>query len=416
MPVMSVPLGRSQRQAKNIEALGGGGKPTVIRWKGENMMRAHSIRAVAKRILHLSKALDLVKINIIGPPSTGKSELLYALAHLMHTNKTVPYTVKYFTREELLDMEKTVKGLNHANYILGFDDISFLGATSDSQRILKMQKVLSEIRHLTTGDVKVVCFFLFHYGTAVPPFLRQSNMWFYTEIGSEELKHALLTVGRGGTRRVHEFRRLVHAAQNTDKFGYKLGKKQQFTYKYRKPFAPVLCFDGDRTRHAVYPMRTWIQPACDQCNSARHKPQSQLNMREFKRAVTKRFGESTVKTALRQILWTLGYAAYRDEVNRCIHWTKEYTKECDFDPKVLAAEFGLPLHHYAAKRHAHVRSLPVPQKPGEVQEEEGGGGGQEPATYCDVDAVSPEVKPDEPVTFCSIEEDAPDVEDKVPVA
>ena len=47
--------------------------PVTITWKGEPMIRNQSIRASVDEILKMSNILDVVKINIIGNPSTGKT-------------------------------------------------------------------------------------------------------------------------------------------------------------------------------------------------------------------------------------------------------------------------------------------------------------------------------------------------------
>ena len=45
--------------------------PTVLKWKGVNMIRVHSLRATVKEVIQVSKSLDVVHIGIIGNPGTG---------------------------------------------------------------------------------------------------------------------------------------------------------------------------------------------------------------------------------------------------------------------------------------------------------------------------------------------------------
>ena len=49
--------------------------PVTIEWNGQRMIRNHSIRAAVREILTISESLDVVKINIIGNPGTGKTTL-----------------------------------------------------------------------------------------------------------------------------------------------------------------------------------------------------------------------------------------------------------------------------------------------------------------------------------------------------
>ena len=108
--------------------------PATMDWKNAKMVRIHSVRAATKEILNMSKNLDVVKINIIGSPSTGKSTLAETLGHLCHTLADIPYTVKRFTRDDLLNFEETLATLQPTNHILIFDDISFL-TSSASERM-----------------------------------------------------------------------------------------------------------------------------------------------------------------------------------------------------------------------------------------------------------------------------------------
>ena len=65
-------------------------KPIETKWKGEKMIRVHSIKATIREILQVAKALDVVKIGIIGDPSTGKTTLAMTLGHLIHVMSMLP--------------------------------------------------------------------------------------------------------------------------------------------------------------------------------------------------------------------------------------------------------------------------------------------------------------------------------------
>ena len=106
------------------------GIPVVIRWKGVKMIRSHSINAVAHEIITMSENQDLISINVIGKQSTGKTELCRTLAHLTHEFSKYPYNINYFGKDEILDLENTVRKLTPTNQILIFDDLSFLGANA----------------------------------------------------------------------------------------------------------------------------------------------------------------------------------------------------------------------------------------------------------------------------------------------
>ena len=109
--------------------------PVITEWQGEKFVRSNSLKATVNEILNLSESLDFVKINIIGPSGTGKSTLGISLSHLLHTTSPLPFAVKIFNRENLLNMEETLKTLTATNWILLFDDLSFLGATANRKQI-----------------------------------------------------------------------------------------------------------------------------------------------------------------------------------------------------------------------------------------------------------------------------------------
>jgi len=83
----------------------------------------------------MTQSLDVVKINLVGNPSTGKTTLAGSIAHLIHQLSMemykTPFAVKFFSRTELVNFEATLKTLEGMNQVLIFDDISFLQATTD---------------------------------------------------------------------------------------------------------------------------------------------------------------------------------------------------------------------------------------------------------------------------------------------
>src|SRR2546427_1087141 len=89
--------------------------PVTIEWKGERMIRAHSIRSAVKEIVKMANSLDVVKINIVGNPASGKTTLALTLAHLIHHIADelfhIPYAVRVFDKDDLLNFEYTLSTL-----------------------------------------------------------------------------------------------------------------------------------------------------------------------------------------------------------------------------------------------------------------------------------------------------------------
>ena len=104
--------------------------PLTLDWNNAKMVRIHSIRAAVKEILNMSRSLDVVKVNIIGTPSTGKTTLAETIAHLGHTMADIPYTVKKFNRDDLMNFENVLATLQPTNHILIFDQLRIMQHTA----------------------------------------------------------------------------------------------------------------------------------------------------------------------------------------------------------------------------------------------------------------------------------------------
>ena len=58
--------------------------PITLDWNNAKMVRIHSIRAACKEVLNMSRNIDVVKINIIGNPSTGKTTCAELISHTIY--------------------------------------------------------------------------------------------------------------------------------------------------------------------------------------------------------------------------------------------------------------------------------------------------------------------------------------------
>jgi hypothetical protein len=344
-----------------------GAAPITLTWKEARMIRNHSIRACAREILNANRGLDVVKINLIGSPSTGKTTLAKTLGHLIHTiayEKTkTPYVVKVFSRQELLNMEETLAKLEPVNHVMIFDDVSWLVAGNNKAKLAQVQKTFTEIRHLPGGqDIKVVIIFNFHYNLSIPKHLRQANFFGYTDLGSSELENTQKLVGMKNTKKLTEFRRAVYECGSTYKeatedkdeqlatFSYKIGKAGKFTYTYRQPFAPALWWNNDSLRHIVFPSREWIQPVCSICSGGATKSvEEKGDVLKFKELADKTYGESKIRNALRVILFQRGINCFAADIQRATKWIAREWDEKVFDYEEIMKLYNL--EKYTAKRY-----------------------------------------------------------------
>lgn len=277
--------------------------PLTVEWNSARMIRIHSINAAVDEIINATDSLDVVKVNIVGQPSTGKSVLAATLAHIIHKRSKIPFAVKLFTRDDLKNFSEVLKTLNAMNHVLIFDDISFLKADLSSKQISNIEKEFTMIRHLEGGkDVKIIAIFNSHYTVAISKYLRQSDFHFYTTAGSSDIDHLTKLMGRKYLYRISSFQKTSLQAMHKKSFSYMLSKKKKskFTYTYRKPFAPVLFFNGFAAREVVFPKRDWVDKYCMTCEAGSGgATQDQASLEKFDAAAKTKFGPRVIMQALR---------------------------------------------------------------------------------------------------------------------
>ena len=317
--------------------------PTVTQWKSEPMIRIHSIRATVKEILNQSESLDLIKINIVGNQSTGKTTLARTLGHLIHSMSEVPFAVKIFSKDELLDFQNTISKLSPTNYVLVFDDVSFLQALTSKKQIEIIKQGITEIRHLPGGqDVKIILIFNTHYTKSLDKYIRMADFEYYSSVGSEEIDNLNDKFGKAKSRKLTEFRKLFKSATGKKKFSFKLGSKGLFTYKYKNPFVPLLFWNGESLRVVVSPKREWIDKICSICsNSDKSMVESDINLEDLVKDFNFKFGIQTAKTAVKIKLFQSGINAYSKRVQQAMKYLEKYLTTKTINLEELATSYNM---------------------------------------------------------------------------
>jgi len=318
------------------------GIPVVIRWKGVKMIRSHSINAVAHEIITMSENQDLISINVIGKQSTGKTELCRTLAHLTHESSKYPYNISYFGKEEILDLENTIRKLTPTNHILIFDDLSFLGANATKKQIDIIQSVLSVIRHLEGGkDVRIILFKIFHYTKSITPFLRQNDMTFLSSVDDNEVKNLEDLLGKKNSIKIQLLKKLRNQVLLGNDFTFPIGRKNSLSYKPKDPFLPFLYTNGISLRFIVSPLRTWIEPFCQKCSPAKQTVETKSNLEGFVNDFSKKFGKGVAKRAVELKLLQSGINTQPKRVLQAQKYIDQFLGKKEINIEELSLAYNL---------------------------------------------------------------------------
>ena len=296
-------------------------RPKVIEWKGVKMVRNHSFLASVQEIIDFSSELDVVKVGIIGNEHSGKTTLAQAIAHTVHKNAKIPYAVRIFYKEHLVKFEETLKTLQPTNYILIFDDVSFLEAKVSKHDIDVIKQAVTEIRHLPGGqDVKIILIMNYHSVKALSPYLRQADFRYCTTVMSDtERDNMLAIMGTKYYSKIEEFQ--VRRTRGVAKkyFTYRIGSKELFPYKFRNPFIPVLFWNNERLRDVVSPTRQWIDPICSVCANAENQTlESEISLDKFFEESENKFQKKTWLSAVRLVLLGHGLNVFSPNIKQAI--------------------------------------------------------------------------------------------------
>lgn len=322
-------------------------RPALVKWKGEWMVRNHSIQAAVSEIVKKSKNRDVVKVGIIGEPDTGKSTQADTISHLLHTlakkMHNVDFVVKKYEKKDFMNIRQTLSRLEPANYILQFGDLSFLKAAFGIKKIEELQGAMTEIRHMQGGrDVKIIIVYDYHYTKGLPPYLRQSDYKFFTGVGSSEKLNMEEIVSQRFYPKMLFFKKISDSAPSTEKFTFKLGTKGSFTYKYRNPFIPMLFWNEISLRIVVSPTRQWVDPLCSICALADNSMQSTIDLDNLILKGRQNF-KTSFDLAVKNRLQSLGINVFGKTTTKAMRWLDKILACENVDLEDLAAKMNFTI-------------------------------------------------------------------------
>ena len=320
-------------------------RPTIIQWKDERVMRPHPITTGIMEIVRKSKNRDVIKIGMVGEPHTGKSTQLDTCGHLTHKLAKkilgIDFAVRTYTRDDFVDIEETLENLPTANFILKFNDLSFLKASHGSKKIEKVEQNMTEIRHLKgRKGWKYIIFYDYHYNKALPPYLRQSDFKIFTGIGSSELKNMVEMMGPQHLNKIMFFKKMSDAAPSTEKFTFKLGNKGFFSYAYKNPFIPLLFWNEQRPRILVSPTREWFDPICATCSASDANFKTEVDIDALIEQGGKNFTPRCLEAAVKLKLHSIGVNVYGKNVTNAGKWLDKIMEKRRVRLEDIAAKYN----------------------------------------------------------------------------
>ena len=326
--------------------------PITAKWKGVPYIRSHSFLATVREVISFSAEIDVCRIGLIGSMHSGKSTLSQSIAHAIHKFADIPYKIKILYKEDLLNFEKTLLALEPVNYILIFDDVSFMGATANKKQIEMVKSAVTTIRHLDGGrDVKIIVMMNYHYSMGLDKYLRSADFKYITTVDSSENENMEKMFGTKNGWKIKQFKKYRHNAVTTKAWFIPLDKdKPKFKYDYRKPFIPVLFWNEANLRLIIAPTRQWQDPVCSKCSVATGESiESNVPIAQFCDESEAKHGKSTWLAGVKLLMYVEGMTVYNKNVVSAL----KYLSKCR-EKKLITLE-QIAGHYNFVPKHTRLR-------------------------------------------------------------
>lgn len=307
------------------------------------MIRQESFLAACKEIVNWAEEIDVTRIGIVGDMHSGKTTMAEAIAHCIHDLSKIPWAIKVLYEKDLMNFEKTLSTLTaDTNWILRFDDVSFLDAKHNKKAISQVKEAVTKIRHLEGGrDIKVVLVYNYHYSKGLDKYLRQADFRFFTTVGSEEEDNMEGIMGNKMAKLIKFFARSRQQGVTKKYFASpaRLKNQKTFFYKWRDPWIPVLFWNNSTLRFIISPTRQWMQPICNICARGDDTVETEINLAKFCEETETKFTKGTFTGVIKQFLREQGVNTYSPKTTQA----RRYLDKC-LDTKLINLE-DLALHY-----------------------------------------------------------------------
>ncbi len=319
--------------------------PTITKWKGVNMVRQESFLAAVKEVIKWAEEIDVTRVGIVGDMHSGKTTMAETIAHVIHKESKLPWGIKILFEKDLMDFENTLKTLTvDTNWILRFDDVSFLDAKHNKKAISQVKEAVTKIRHLDGGkDVKVILIYNYHYSKGLDKYLRMADFRFFSTVGSEEEDNLEGIMGIKAMGLVKFFAQNRQKAITKGMFlsPHQMANKKKFFYKWRDPFIPILFWNNSTLRMIISPTRKWLEPICSVCANSSGGVETQVNLEKFCEESEEKFSKGTFTGVIKQFLREQGVNCYSKKTVQARRYLDRALEMKVFNLEELALHYGL---------------------------------------------------------------------------
>ena len=268
-----------------------------------------------------------------------------AIAHVIHKESSLPWAIKVLYEQDLMHFEETLKTLTgDTNWILRFDDVSFLDAKHNKKAISQVKEAVTKVRHLEGGrDIKVVLIYNYHYSKGLDKYLRMADFRFFTTVGSEEEDNFEGIVGTKMMSLIKFFakNRQQGVTKKYFRSPARMANNKKFFYKWREPFIPVLFWNNTTLRMVISPTREWLDPICSVCANATGGVTSQLDIAKFCEESEEKFSKGTFVGVIKQFLREQGINTYSAKTVQARRYLDKCLEMKQFNLEDLALHYDL---------------------------------------------------------------------------
>ena len=177
----------------------------------------------------------------------GKSTLVNNMIHLIHQiadKENKPIVIIRKRKLDLLKFSEDIDKLPAGDYIMYYDDISFVTDVADKISKAFMKIGMANIRHSdeAQGIRRVIFIGVVHYTKSFDKFMRDADFYNYTGIGNEEKINAIGIFGKSQEKKIDLFqkRQKIFSVRKRIDIKNVAMKRGILTYYRDKPFRIAL--------------------------------------------------------------------------------------------------------------------------------------------------------------------------------